>query len=191
MTEARQIGVDVRSLTDMLIAQASGSGGRLTQAELASTVEAAAVPPAQTKKLLRALLEAGVTVEVDDSANNRRKVTAARAATPASKATTAKATPKAAATPKQTKAKTEGEDAPATPAKKAAKSTRTAKKAALKVVDSPDAGVDGAVDAAGADGVKSDTKADSAKVEAKADTKADSAKADTKADGAKADKPEK
>jgi RNA polymerase primary sigma factor len=158
VTEARQIGVDVRSLTDMLIAQASGAGGRLTQAELASTVEAAAVPPAQTKKLLRALLEAGVTVEVDDSSNtNRRKVAAARAATPASKATTAKATPKAAATPKQAKAKTEpaegttagaaaveGTETAATapakgpakaPAKKAAKTA--AKKAALKVVESP------------------------------------------------------
>ncbi|HZM74635.1 MAG TPA: RNA polymerase sigma factor [Candidatus Limnocylindrales bacterium] len=138
MTEARQIGIDVRSLTDMLIAQASGSGGRLTQAELASTVEAAAVPPAQTKKLLRALLEAGVTVEVDDSSTSRRKVAAAaRAATPASKATTAKATPKA-ATPKQTKTKTEGDAAPAAPAKKAAKKA-PAKKAALKVVESPEA----------------------------------------------------
>ena len=137
MTEARQIGIDVRSLTDMLIAQASGSGGRLTQAELASTVEAAAVPPAQTKKLLRALLEAGVTVEVDDSSTSRRKVAAAaRAATPASKATTAKATPKA-ATPKQPKTKAEGEAAPATPAKKAAKKA-PAKKAALKVVESPE-----------------------------------------------------
>jgi len=138
VTEARQIGIDVRSLTDMLIAQASGSGGRLTQAELASTVEAAAVPPAQTKKLLRALLEAGVTVEVDDSSTSRRKVAAAaRAATPASKATTAKATPKA-ATPKQTKTKTEGDAAPAAPAKKAAKKA-PAKKAALKVVESPEA----------------------------------------------------
>ena len=69
MTEARQIGVDVRSLTDMLIAQASGSGGRLTPAELASSVEAAAVTPAETKKLLRALLEAGVTVEVSEFAS--------------------------------------------------------------------------------------------------------------------------
>jgi RNA polymerase primary sigma factor len=106
VTEARQIGVDVRSLTDMLIAQATGAGGRLTPAQLASSVEAAAVTPAQTKKLLRALLEAGVTVEVDDSSNSRRKVAAARAATPASKATTAKATPKPAppktvAAPKQ------------------------------------------------------------------------------------------
>ncbi|WP_373320796.1 sigma-70 factor domain-containing protein, partial [Rhizocola hellebori] len=84
----------------MLIAQASFSGGRLTPAELASSVEAAAVSPAETKKLLRALLEAGVTVEVDDSSHNRRKVAAARAATPASKATTAK-TSKAPAAPKQ------------------------------------------------------------------------------------------
>ncbi|GHJ49648.1 hypothetical protein Cs7R123_69900 [Catellatospora sp. TT07R-123] len=97
MTEARQISADVRSLTDMLIAQASGSGGRLTPADVARTVEAADVTPAQAKKLLRALLEAGVTVEVDDSANGRRKVAAARASTPASKVTTAKAAPKPAA----------------------------------------------------------------------------------------------
>jgi RNA polymerase primary sigma factor len=105
VTEAHQIGVDVRSLTDMLIAQAAGSGGRLTPAQLASSVEAAAVTPVQTKKLLRALLEAGVTVEVDDSSNSRRKVAAARAATPASKATTAKATPKPAAKPAAPKQK--------------------------------------------------------------------------------------
>ncbi|BCJ72982.1 hypothetical protein CS0771_25260 [Catellatospora sp. IY07-71] len=126
MTEARQISADVRSLTDMLIAQAAGAGGRLTPADVARTVEAADVTPAQAKKLLRALLEAGVTVEVDDSANGRRKVAAARAATPASKATTAKTAQPAAAKvakpapPKQAKpAETDGADAAKAPAAKA------------------------------------------------------------------------
>ncbi|MEU8002870.1 RNA polymerase sigma factor [Catellatospora sp. NPDC049111] len=119
MTEARQISADVRSLTDMLLAQAAGAGGRLTPADVARTVEAADVTPAQAKKMLRALLEAGVTVEVDDSANGRRKVAAARAATPASKATTAKAAPPAAskaakpAAPKQATPTESGADAPA------------------------------------------------------------------------------
>jgi RNA polymerase primary sigma factor len=185
VTEARQIGVDVRSLTDMLIAQASGSGGRLTQAELASTVEAAAVPPAQTKQLLRALLEAGVTVEVDDSSHNRRKVAAARAATPASKATTAKATPKAAA-PKQTKAKpeTKGEadpsgadstDGAAKTAKKAA-----AKKAPLKVVEAEPGGAEGA----GAEGAKPAKKAAAKKAAKAADGKPAKKAAAPGADGA-------
>ncbi len=118
----------------MLIAQAAGHGGRLTPAQLASSVEAAAVTPAQTKKLLRALLEAGVTVEVDDSSNNnRRKVAAARAATPASKATTAKTT-----TPKQAKSAAGApgapgaavEDKPEKPVKadKPAKATKAAAK---------------------------------------------------------------
>ncbi|WP_144118845.1 RNA polymerase sigma factor [Catellatospora sichuanensis] len=119
MTEARQISADVRTLTDMLIAQAAGAGGRLTPADVARTVEAADVTPAQAKKMLRALLEAGVTVEVDDSANGRRKVAAARAATPASKATTAKAAPPAAsktakpAAPKQATPTESGAETPA------------------------------------------------------------------------------
>ncbi|WP_213450929.1 RNA polymerase sigma factor [Rhizomonospora bruguierae] len=92
MTEARHTGADVRSLTDTLIARAGSAGGQLTSAEVAHTVEAAEVTPAQAKKILRALAEAGVTVVVDGSASTRRKVAAARAATPASKATTAKAT---------------------------------------------------------------------------------------------------
>ncbi len=93
VTEARQTGADVRSLTDTLIARAAANGGQLTSAEVAQTVESAEVTPAQAKKLLRSLAEAGVTVVVDGSANSRRRVAAARAATPASKATTAKAAP--------------------------------------------------------------------------------------------------
>ncbi|MET7709350.1 RNA polymerase sigma factor [Micromonospora sp. NPDC005189] len=114
MTEPRQIGADVRSLTDTLIAHAQSAGGQLTSAQLARTVESAEVTPAQAKKILRALSEAGVTVVVDGSASTRRpRVAAARSTTPASRATTAKTTKKAAApAPKQAPA---GDDAP-TPA---------------------------------------------------------------------------
>ncbi|HYN95652.1 MAG TPA: RNA polymerase sigma factor region1.1 domain-containing protein, partial [Pilimelia sp.] len=92
MTDARHIGADVRSITDALIAHAEQAGGQLTSAEVARTVETAEVTPAQAKKILRALADSGVTVVVDGSASTRRKVAAARAATPASKATTAKTT---------------------------------------------------------------------------------------------------
>ncbi|MFG1778271.1 RNA polymerase sigma factor [Micromonospora sp. NPDC049051] len=102
MTEPRQTGADVRSLTDTLIAHAQSAGGQLTSAQLARTVESAEVTPAQAKKILRALSEAGVTVVVDGSASTRRRVAAARSATPASRATTAKTTKKAVApAPKQ------------------------------------------------------------------------------------------
>ncbi|MCW3842695.1 RNA polymerase sigma factor [Micromonospora yasonensis] len=124
MTEPRQTGADVRSLTDTLIAHAQSAGGQLTSAQLARTVESAEVTPAQAKKILRALSEAGVTVVVDGSASTRRRVAAARSATPASRATTAKTTKKAAApAPKQAPA---AEEAPATPAPRKA----TARKAA-------------------------------------------------------------
>ncbi|WP_438872528.1 sigma-70 family RNA polymerase sigma factor, partial [Paractinoplanes maris] len=139
MTEAHQNGADVRSLTEALIAHAQGAGGQLTSAEVATTLESAEVNPAQAKKILRGLVDAGVTVVVDGSASTRRKVSAARAATPASKATTAKAAParKAAPAPKQAAAVAAsdgGEEASAAgaPAKKAAakKAAGPAKKAA-------------------------------------------------------------
>ncbi|TNH26272.1 RNA polymerase sigma factor [Micromonospora orduensis] len=114
MTEPRQTGADVRSLTDTLIAHAQSAGGQLTSAQLARTVESAEVTPAQAKKILRALSEAGVTVVVDGSASTRRRVAAARSTTPASRATTAKTTKKAAApAPKQAPA---SDEASATPA---------------------------------------------------------------------------
>jgi RNA polymerase primary sigma factor len=127
VTAARQPGADVRSLADTLISRAAANGGHLTSAEVAQTVESADVTPAQAKKLLRSLAESGVTVVVDDSANGRRKVAAARAATPASKAATAKAAP-ARTQPAIAKPLTavETEDAP-TAAKKV-----TVKKAAPK-----------------------------------------------------------
>ncbi|MGN9892680.1 RNA polymerase sigma factor [Micromonospora sp. L31] len=118
MTEPRQTGADVRSLTDTLIAHAQSAGGQLTSAQLARTVESAEVTPAQAKKILRALSEAGVTVVVDGSASTRRRVAAARSATPASRATTAKTTKKAAApAPKQAPA---ADEAPAPAPRKAA-----------------------------------------------------------------------
>ncbi|MEV4661345.1 RNA polymerase sigma factor [Micromonospora echinofusca] len=118
MTEPRQTGADVRSLTDTLIAHAQSAGGQLTSAQLARTVESAEVTPAQAKKILRALSEAGVTVVVDGSASTRRRVAAARSATPASRATTAKTTKKAVApAPKQAPA---ADEAPAPAPRKAA-----------------------------------------------------------------------
>jgi RNA polymerase primary sigma factor len=91
VTEARQSGTDVRSLTDTLLAQAAESDGKITSATLTQAVEKADVTPAQVKKLLRTLSDAGVTVIYDGSPTaNRRKVAAARS-TPAAKVTTAKA----------------------------------------------------------------------------------------------------
>ncbi|MGC4896462.1 RNA polymerase sigma factor [Micromonospora sp. DT31] len=137
MTDPRQTGADVRSLTDTLIAHAQSAGGQLTSAQLARTVESAEVTPAQAKKILRALSEAGVTVVVDGSASTRRpRVAAARSATPASRATTAKTTKKAAApAPQQAPAVEESAAAPAprkATARKAAPTTgEVAAKAAV------------------------------------------------------------
>ncbi|MFF3865147.1 RNA polymerase sigma factor [Micromonospora sp. NPDC001898] len=125
MTEPRQTGADVRSLTDTLIAHAQSAGGQLTSAQLARTVESAEVTPAQAKKILRALAEAGVTVVVDGSVGPRRRVAAARSATPASRATTAKTTKKAAA-PAQKQASAAADEAtPASPRKVAARKATT------------------------------------------------------------------
>ncbi|GAA0456614.1 hypothetical protein Ade02nite_05540 [Paractinoplanes deccanensis] len=130
VTEAHQNGADVRSLTEALIAHAQGAGGQITSAEVARTLESAGVNPAQAKKILRGLVDAAVTVVVDGSATTRRKVAAARAATPASKATTAKAAParKAPAAPKQAAAAA----SPAAGAPAAAEGAAPAKKAAAK-----------------------------------------------------------
>jgi RNA polymerase primary sigma factor len=131
VTAPRQTGADVRSLADMLIARATTTGGQLTSADVAHAVESAEVTPAQAKKLLRALAESGVTVVVDDSGSGRRRVAAARAATPASKATTAKA-PAAArpATPKPEKKVTNvpAEQASETAADTAAQAAKSIKK---------------------------------------------------------------
>ena len=104
VTEPRQTGADVRSLTDALIAHAQqrrwsahvGGGGQ-------RTVEAAEVTPAQAKKMLRASPRPASPSWSTTRRNGRRRVAAARSATPASKATTAKATRQeaAGATPKQ------------------------------------------------------------------------------------------
>jgi RNA polymerase primary sigma factor len=94
VTEAqRATGSDVRSLTDSLVAQAATSGGQLASAEVAKVLAEAGVNPVQGKKILKAVVEAGVTVLVDGAAGSirRPRVAAARSATPASRATTAKA----------------------------------------------------------------------------------------------------
>jgi RNA polymerase primary sigma factor len=60
--DLRHIGADVQSITDALLAHAASSGGTLTSAEVGRRLEEAAVTPAQAKKLVRALAEAGVLV---------------------------------------------------------------------------------------------------------------------------------
>ncbi|WP_327005659.1 RNA polymerase sigma factor [Dactylosporangium sp. NBC_01737] len=133
MTAAHQPSVDVRSLADSLIARAAANGGHLTSAEVAQAVDTADVTPAHAKKLLRSLAEAGVTVVVDDSANGRRRVAAARSATPASKAATAKAAParKApAAKPLTAVESSQDSGVERVPVKKAATPAAPAKKAA-------------------------------------------------------------
>ncbi|WP_433057611.1 RNA polymerase sigma factor [Dactylosporangium sp. CS-033363] len=134
MTAAHQPSVDVRSLADTLIARAANNGGHLTSAEVAQAVDTADVTPAHAKKLLRSLAEAGVTVVVDDSAHSRRRVAAARSATPASKAATAKAAParKVPAAKPLTAVESAPEPAAAkkVPVKKAAPSAPTASAAA-------------------------------------------------------------
>ncbi|WP_033344788.1 RNA polymerase sigma factor [Catenuloplanes japonicus] len=141
MSEARHTGADVRSLTDTLIASAANAGGQLTSAELARSVEAAEVTPAQAKKLLRALADAGVTVVVDGSASTRRpRVAAARSATPASKATTAKTTKSTAAkkaapaAPKQAAPAAPADANGAGPAKRPAKAAAAPKTGPAKAV---------------------------------------------------------
>ena len=149
MTDASPNGTDVRSLTESLLQLANDRGGQLTSADVAGSLESAKVAPAQGKKILRALVDAGVTVVVDGSASTRRAV-AARSTTPASKATTAKTGAKKTAkkaTKKAAVKKTAAADSEVTPdaepsadteaapakkaTKKAAKKT-TAKKTAKK-----------------------------------------------------------
>nr|WP_205808831.1 RNA polymerase sigma factor [Micromonospora sp. HNM0581] len=116
-----------------MIAHAQSAGGQLTSAQLARTVESAEVTPAQAKKILRALSDAGVTVVVDGSASTRRRVAAARSATPASRATTAKTTKKAAAAPAPKQAPA-ADEAPA-PAPRKATSRRASGPAAGVAAD--------------------------------------------------------
>jgi RNA polymerase primary sigma factor len=95
VTELRRIGADVQLITEALLAHAASSGGQLTSAEVGRRLEAASVTPAQAKKLLRTLAEAGVVVfdGATDRSSARRptRVVAARSATAASRATTVKA----------------------------------------------------------------------------------------------------
>ncbi|HEY0000957.1 MAG TPA: sigma-70 factor domain-containing protein, partial [Actinoplanes sp.] len=172
MTEAHQNGADVRSLTEALIAHAQGAGGQLTSAEVAHTLESAEVNPTQAKKILRGLVDAGITVVVDGSASTRRKVSAARAATPASKATTAKAATPArkAAAPKQAVSTVnvagEADEAGgATPAAPAAKRAAPAKKAAAKTAPAKKAAPGKPGDPVPAEGEEIDPEALAAEIE--------------------------
>jgi len=173
VTSARQTGADVRSLADTLIARATANGGQLTSAEVANAVESAEVTPAQAKKLLRALADSGVTVVVDDSSAGRRRVAAARAATPASKATTAKApatrTPAAAKPEKAVKPVPDAAEGAAEPATKAVKKT-AAKKATPAAPEAADAPAKAAAarKAAPADAAKATKAARGKKTDAEA-----------------------
>jgi RNA polymerase primary sigma factor len=122
-------GADIQSITEALLTRAANSGGQLTSAEVGASLEQAQVPPAEAKRVVRALTEAGVLV-FDGTRPSRARVVAARAATAASKTTTVKAGPDAETTA----------DAPATKATKASRS-KPAKLAAV-----PDADVETAVD---------------------------------------------
>jgi RNA polymerase primary sigma factor len=94
VTETRQdlgsLGADIQSITDALLRQAADTGGQLTSAEVGRTVDAAHVPPAQAKKVLRALEQAGVLVVDGPTPESGQAVAAARSATAASRATTVK-----------------------------------------------------------------------------------------------------
>jgi RNA polymerase primary sigma factor len=133
VTELRHIGAEVQSITDALLVHANTNGGQLTQAEVDERLGQAGVSPAQAKKVLRSLSDAGVL-----EAPQPARVVAARAATAAARATTAKA------------AKPAAEDEGAAPAK--ATRTRAAKSAAKLSAVEPLAEADlGAADAAPVD----------------------------------------
>jgi len=116
-------GADIQSITEALLSRAASSGGQLTSAEVGGSLEQAQVPPAEAKRVVRALTEAGVLV-IDGTRPTRARVVAARAATAASKTTTVKAAPDAETTA----------DAPATKATKASRS-KPAKLAAVPDAD--------------------------------------------------------
>jgi RNA polymerase primary sigma factor len=112
-----------------LIAQAAAAGGRVTSAEVAASVNTAGVSPSQAKKLVRTLVEAGVTVVLDDSANRYPRVSAARSTTPASKAATARAEARPAKSPK-----TDAEEALTAASASAAKAVRRPRASDLAAV---------------------------------------------------------
>ena len=147
VTAARQTGTDVRSLADSLIARAATTGGQLAPTDVAHAVEAAGMTPNQAKKLLRALADSAVTVVVDDSANTRSRVAAARSATPASKAATATAASRPAA------------KAAAATAKPTAPKAAAAKPAAAKPATAKPAATPGTADSAAEPAAKTADKA--------------------------------
>ena len=82
---ASSAGSDVRAVTDSLVAQADSSG-HLASADVAKVLAAAEVTPAQGRKILKALAQAGVTVVVDGSAGTAKR----RRSTPTRPAATGK-----------------------------------------------------------------------------------------------------
>ncbi|MGH3728050.1 MAG: RNA polymerase sigma factor [Micromonosporaceae bacterium] len=130
MTEVRRTtGTDVRALTEALVERAAGANGQIASAEVAQAMADSGMTPAQGKRVLKALSESGVTVLVDGSTGlGRRRVVAARSATPASKATTAKASGPNGQRP--AKQDSEAADDGPTEAAEAKPAKRTAKKAA-------------------------------------------------------------
>ncbi|MQA25481.1 MAG: RNA polymerase sigma factor, partial [Micromonosporaceae bacterium] len=132
MTEARRTtGTDVRALTEALVARAASGDGQISSAEVADAMAGAGMTPAHGKRVLKALSDAGVTVVVDGSAaTSRRRVVAARSATPASKATTAKANARPAKKAEPDTAPNGAEPAKADPAEAAAAAAADAADAA-------------------------------------------------------------
>jgi RNA polymerase primary sigma factor len=124
VTELRHTGADIQSITETLLAHAAAAGGQLASADVGRRLEQAHVTPAQAKKLLRTLTEAGVLV-FDGSTSDRPTVVPARAATAASKATTVRTTPgratRTADAEKANPAKGQAKSATRTPRKNAAR----------------------------------------------------------------------
>jgi RNA polymerase primary sigma factor len=175
VTETRQdpdlhhIGADVQSITDALLAHAATAGGQLTSAEVGRRLEEAEVTPAQAKKLVRTLAEAGVIAFDAPAARPKAatgrggRVLAARAATAASRATTLKA-----AGEDDDEASLEPGMEPAMEAAKPAKAARSRSTAKLSAVASePDMISDAPVDTKPADATPVDaTPVDTTPVDA-------------------------
>jgi RNA polymerase primary sigma factor len=110
------------------LATRAAAAGSITSAEIAVVLEAAELDTSQSKKVLMALSQSGVTVVVDGSVSTRSRAVAARSAT-ANRGTTAKATT---AKPVKKTAKPEDGDADGNPDATARPAKKTVAKAAPK-----------------------------------------------------------
>ncbi len=171
MSQARKAGAHIPALANDLITQAEN--GRITSAQVARTMEAADATPAVAKKVLRALSEAGVTVVVDGSVSTRRRVAAARAASPAAKTTTARAgesnssTSGSSKTPAKSSGSTSAGSGASTRKKPAASKKESAPAEPAVGAEGKDVIID-----AGADEAAADEAADAAAADAAADAEA-------------------